>query len=241
MQIFAYTIITIALLWIGYHTIRLIYLGRKAVVFGEKTVKASQTPDRVDLKILIVGDSTAVGVGAQNPRQSLVGRLAADLPQALINNSAINGLNTKALSNILTSIPPNSYDYIIIHTGGIDTISCLPLATTENFLELILRQSKRVARKQIFLVSVNNTGLVPFFPFPLNLLFTYRSRAISKIAAQLCFKYQCVHIPLFLERKDDELAKHPKKYISSDLIHPNDEGYGIWYERIKSVLLPIIQ
>ncbi len=241
MQIFAHIVITIALLWIGYHAIRLTYLGQKAVAFGKKTVKACQTPDHVDSTILIVGDSTAVGVGAQNPRQSLVGRLAADLPRTLINNSAINGLNTKALRTIIASTPSNSYDYVIIHTGGIDTISCTPLATTEKYLDLILQESKRVAKKEIFLISVNNTGLVPFFPSPINFLFTHRSRAISRIAGRLCSKYQCTHIPLFSERNDDELVTNPKKYISSDLIHPNDEGYGIWYNKIKSVLLPKIQ
>jgi lysophospholipase L1-like esterase len=39
-------------------------------------------------------------------------------------------------------------------------------------------------------------------------------------------------VPLFEPRSSDPLVQNPQLF-SGDGIHPNDEGYAVWYGRIK--------
>jgi hypothetical protein len=57
----------------------------------ESAVPYEQKPSRPSRRILVVGDSTGVGVGAGEPRHSLAGMLGASYPDADITNSAVSG------------------------------------------------------------------------------------------------------------------------------------------------------
>lgn len=240
MEYFMFAFGIIGGTWLVFHSLRLLILGGLTIVYGKRTVPVSQTPLQPTTSILVTGDSTAYGVGALDPRNSLAGRLAQDLPRALIKNASQNAINSQTLYELLRPIPSQSYDYLMIHIGGIDTISCRSEARINRSLDHALTEATRIAVKKVFVVSVNNAGLVPFFPFPLNRFFSWRSRHVSAITARSCERHNCIHIPLYAELAKDELSQQPKRYISPDQTHPNDAGYGLWYKKIRAVILPHI-
>lgn len=209
---------------------------------GRNIVPVSQSPDNPIAQILVTGDSTAVGVGALSPECSLVGRLAQDLPTVLIENIASNSMRLSQLHTQLNRLRSmgTSYDYVLIHIGGIDTVSLTPLPRIESNLRKVITLAKSITRHHVIIVSVNNTGLIPLFSFPVNYFLTRRSRKVSKIFSDVCTSTQTVHIPLFAEKEQDELCKNPAQYISPDGIHPNDMGYGLWYKKIRTTTLPLI-
>lgn len=234
-----YIFLAVALSWIVFLLVRIAHFSHRAVEFGKKAQPFTQHRKDAQKKILVIGDSTAVGTGAMYPEYSLVGRLATDLPDVQIINAAQNAMNLKELHASLSphgsEIDP--YQYIIIHIGGMDTITLLPLSIIRKHALASLALAKQIAHKQVFLVSVYNVGTAPIFQFPLNLFFRRRSRRISQLLDTLCQELLVEHIPLYSPEHEDALYKDSKRYFATDGLHPNDEGYGLWYERIRPKLL----
>lgn len=232
----AYIFSTIVIFLILY---RLLLMGLNAyrtIVTGKKTSPFNQIAASGHSRILVVGDSTAYGVGASTADRSVIGLLAQDLPNFTIVNAAENGSKLAQTYQKIMSLPELSFDSVIILTGGIDTISLTSQKTMTDLLQQTIEQLKKVCTNKVFLVSVNNVGATQFFPYPLNLLCTYRSRQITELCGQVASKNQIVHIPLFLEKDQDPFYASPKKFISYDGIHPNDEGYKIWYDKIAPII-----
>lgn len=230
----AITIITILIVSILFEAIRIHLLGRKAVIAGKLTRPVSQKTDFEVGRILVIGDSTSYGTGASKPRHSLVGQLAAGLKDVTIVNASENALSIKQIREKMETLLQDKFDLVMIHAGGMDTVAFTSLRAFEKELKLIFAYTKEMSPKKVFLISVNNTGSVPFFHAPLSQIYTYRSRKISRLCQKMCEDYDAVHIPLFTELSEEPLCKNGKWHISCDKIHPNDEGYRIWYKKINS-------
>jgi lysophospholipase L1-like esterase len=234
--IFYLATITI-LLWIAVQVTRISILARRAVRYGKQTVPVHKTILAPENQVLVIGDSTAFGTGAILQEHSLVGRLAKDLPHTSIINGAKNAMNLNELKTHLEPHEENAYDYVIVHIGGMDTITLLPLSILRQRARISLESAKRVAKRKVFLVSVCNVGAIPFFQYPLNRYFEARSSEISTIFDSLCMELEIEHIPLYQDKKFDPLYKDRHRYFAPDGLHPNDEGYGLWYEKIKPIVV----
>ncbi len=243
-----YTLFTM-LLWVFYGIItgllaiiviqltRLAVLANRAVMYGKQTSPVHKQHEAPKNKVLVIGDSTAFGTGAITKEGSLVGRLAEDLPNSSIVNAAKNAMDLRELNEHLTPHEENAYDYVIVHIGGMDTINLMPLPFVQKRARASLEQAKRVAQKKVFLVSVYNVGTAPFFQYPLNRYFETRSNKISSTFATLCTELDIEHIPLYQEKDTDPLYQDVERYFAPDGLHPNDEGYGLWYNKIKPIVV----
>lgn len=233
MELFLTIVAVLTLLTI----VRYSVLAYRTVAAGKKMSPFSQEPNNTKSRILIVGDSTAYGTGASTPKNSLIGRLAADFPAATIINKAENSRNFSHIRRTLEQIKSEQFDIVMVHAGGIDTITLRPLASIEKDLRAIIIQAKRLGARYTYFISVNNVGVAPFFTLPVKNFFTSRSRQISVLCESVSqSESNVIHIPLFREKDDDPLFKKSKAYFSSDKIHPNDAGYAIWYHMIASKL-----
>ncbi len=224
-----------------FEAIRLIILSRRAVVAGRCAPRANHTPAISTCSILVIGDSTALGTGATKPESTLVGRLAGEFDTATIVNAAQNAMNLATLEKCLNERLQEKYDFVIIHIGGIDTILLTPLKVVRRRLNNCLHTAQKIARKKVILVSVNNAGTSPFFRFPLSRVMSTRSARVSKISHEVTVCNSVLHIPLFAPKSEDPLHSNPDHFFSSDGIHPNDEGYGVWYEKIRQPLVHLIK
>lgn len=207
------------------------HLAKKA---GKKTNPFSQLSDKAQERILVIGDSTSYGVGALDPRNSLVGRLALDKPRAHIENLSQTAMDLKQLASSLKGVRKNSFDTLLIHIGGIDTLSFTSLQKLERHMENVAAEARRLCRGSTILISVNNVGSAPVFQFyPLSRLLTKRSKHMSSFFSDAATKHKMLHVNLYLEKEDDPLPQN--SHYAPDGIHPNDEGYGIWYKKIRDV------
>ena len=214
-------------------------------IIARKTTVVQQPSPNASRHILVIGDSTAYGTGAEKREHSLVGRLARDYPDAHIDNFSENGMSLAKLFKKLNDLPFNrKYDLIMIHIGGIDVISMTPSSRMTILTRQILKRSllllKKPTPKNVVFVSVNNAGCAPAFRFPLDQLFEKRSKKLRDISDKICRDYQATHVALFEEKPDDPLAKDPQSLYAKDGIHPNDNGYGFWYDKVKSHITKII-
>lgn len=224
-------IIILAIVVVAVETIRLSVLGFRSKKLAKETMPATQKAKDEVAKILIVGDSLAYGTGASKPENSLVGRLAKDYTHCTFENRSENGASIKRVMRQLEAAGDQKYTFVIICVGGIDTVSFTRINKVKNQLDQLYQQSKKISAGGVIHLSVNNTGLVPMFRFPLNLLFSYRSQKIANLSQSLSREHQIINVPLYANKDLDPLKWNPR-YYAYDKIHPNDQGYEIWYKNI---------
>lgn len=187
-------------------------------------------------RILFIGDSTGHGTGTSHERYSVVGRLGADFPDAHIENHSKTGLALSQACQILrakaAAKQPEPFDVVIIMVGGINLVYCTPLALVCRMLRSAIAYSKQCGRETV-LISPNNAGLAPLYRFPLARLYQKRAKQFSAIYRDIAHEERIHHVSLFQEHSDQLSANN---LFSPDKAHPNDEGYGLWYNQMKETI-----
>ena len=115
---------------------------------GEEALAADRTwkkkyGDRIDL--LVLGDSIAAGLGAEQPRQTLGARLARKLAKRThravrLHTAAVVGAESSALAGQLAGLPA-SYrpDVAVVIVGGNDVTHRVPVAESVEHLTACVR------------------------------------------------------------------------------------------------------
>lgn len=177
------------------------------------------------LKILVLGDSTAYGTGAENPEGSTAGRLGLLYPEADITNLSVNGLKIAGLLEIIENIDKTKkFDIILIQIGANDIMRFTSMNNISEGIEKLIIRVKEFGDNVIFL-SGGNLGEVPFFPFFLQPLMTQRSLQTSQIYQKLALKEKVNYVDLFHSPIVDMLSGEPSYYYASDLLHLSGPGY----------------
>lgn len=219
-----------------YTILKILFFVRRAISAGKKAIPLSNIFPQARKRILIIGDSTSYGTGATDPKLSLAGRLIQDFPEYEIVNASENGINIKRLYEKLAGLSHERFDMIQIHIGGVDTLSFTRRDTLHTYIQKIYHCAQSMGAEVVVLVSMNNVGALPLFHFPLNRLFDARSERVTKIFQEACQNTTMLHVPLHTHRAHEPLLRDGGKYFSADRLHPNEAGYGIWYEKIKAII-----
>lgn len=185
-----------------------------------------------NLKILIVGDSTAVGTGAHDIHNTISGFLARDFPNTDIINLGVNGSKTSAVLDQLAHVRDTPFNMIIISTGGNDVWAFTRLKTLRSDFIRILREAKRMSEHKVIVLFFGNEGSAPFFPFFLRWLVMGRTDSVLRVFSEVANIEQVPLIELFSDPKENPFVRDPKIYFAQDGLHPNDRGYWEWYKHI---------
>jgi len=182
--------------------------------------------------LLAIGDSLAVGVGAERPEDSVPGRVAAAVPQLTVHNLALCGARLEDLQAQLHAAPRSRYDALLIAAGANDVIRGASLHAAGTALRRLLAQARRRARMVVVLTSAN-VGGAPVLPWVLCRVFTLRSRRMRDLAAHACALHGAHFVDLFAEPSRDLFARDPQRYYGADGLHPSSESYRVCWERIR--------
>lgn len=194
----------------------------------------TKNPD-ARLKIIFLGDSTAVGTGAADPWDSVAGRFGKDYPGAYIVNLGKNGNRVKNLAEEFDPEAYRDFNLVVIQAGGNDILRFTPLKDLEKYLNALLGKAKQ-ASEQVLVLHSGNIGLAPFFPRPFGWIWSYRTQQVREIYRKIAAAHGAVYVDLYAERKDDPFLKDIQKFYAPDFLHASGEGYGIWYEKIREAM-----
>lgn len=200
-------------------------------ILGLKTEPVSR-PGSGGKRILIIGDSTAVGTGASDPRDSIGGRLAHDFPDAEITNVANNGGLIRDLEKQITPLTDRTFDLIIISTGGNDVWHLTRLSKIQEELAKTLPVLKKMSTWKIFFLLYNNIGDAPLFPKIFRGFLTRRCNKVQNIIRSVAYASEIPTIELFNNEKDNPFITNPDGLFAPDGIHPSSDGYRMWYHRM---------
>lgn len=221
----------IVVIWFAYATIKVVprYFASKENV-DKATAFTREDPTRPK-SILVLGDSTAVGVGALSV-QSTAGRVG-DALNANVENYAENGAKISDLEVQFERRKKNAYDLVLVQIGANDVIYFSSLERASNEFEALISRLTSVA-SSVVLLTAGDIGKAPIFPFPISYLYTVRTKQLRGLLKPIAEKNNLIYIDLFT-LPNPFLTDIPK-YYSSDRLHLSGDGYEVWARYILEAI-----
>lgn len=236
MEIFFGFIVVLLIILIGMEALFLAYYGIISKKLSKQTFLFSRENKLAKTTVMVFGDSTAYGTGAEKPEYSVAGRLASDFPHISLLNFAENGIGAKKLTATLEQHANDKADLVIIHIGGIDIFSLTPSKSFTRSFERAVLLARQIAGDHVIILCSENMGTLPFFHFPLSRFYEWQTRRIHRIIRAITKKQNVAYVDLFEETSKSQSAKNTKLYFAKDKIHPSSEGYALWYKKVKEIL-----
>ena len=216
--------------WYLVSTKRLVNVAQK---FEQRNLSAA-------LRILFIGDSVGCSTGASHERYSIPGRLGADFPDAHIENLSEGKMRLSRAVRLLQEVCAKKsapFDIVILLVGGMNIVACTPLWLVRRTLEKAVALSKECGRTMV-LIGPNNTGGVPLYRFPVSNFYALRAREFDILYRNIAKENGVQYVSLFEEHEEVSSGRY---VFSPDKTHPNDEGYGIWYTKIKEIITAALE
>jgi len=187
--------------------------------------------------MLILGDSTAVGVGATLPEESIAGLLAADYPDADIVNVAVSGTRIAgAIAQVQQCLEAGlRFDLALLHVGGNDVVADTPLHQLTDNCDTLLRELARLAIRTAWL-GPPDLGLAPLFPRPYAWVMASRSRAASQVFSAAAARHNVVFVDFSALSHVAYFRKRRRNHFAIDGFHPNSASYKYGYATTRRML-----
>jgi lysophospholipase L1-like esterase len=202
----------------------------QSVELAKRSEPLQQTPADPTLRLLIVGDSTAVGTGASSPQSSIAGLIAQRHPRLLIENRARDGAEFADVAAQLGG--DDRFDIVLIQAGGNDVIGFGGVSTARADIERVAELAQQRG-DVVVLMPAGNVGNSPFFFPPVSWLMTQRSRELHSYVRESAARTGAYYVNLFHESNDDPFAKD-RSLNAIDGLHPSDAGYRAWFDELMS-------
>lgn len=216
---------------IVFTALRMLWFLLKNRTLSKKSIAYSQ-PFAGGKRILVLGDSTAVGAGAENPNLSIAGRLGNDLPTCEIRNLGTNGARTADVLEQIEQVKNEMFDLIIIGVGGNDVWHFTPLGALRQSIMLIADEANRLSNNQTIFLVYSNIGSAPLFPRPLRYFLKKRAEKIRSLFMQISGERGAFAIDLSTEHTNHNNGNSLQAHFAADRIHPSTLAYEEWYKKI---------
>ncbi|GAA2901802.1 SGNH/GDSL hydrolase family protein [Microbacterium esteraromaticum] len=192
------------------------------------------------VRLLMVGDSLAAGLGATKPKETLGGRLARALakqigaPVVLRSVAVVGSESSDLAAQLETLTHEDEVDVAVIVVGGNDVTHRISAVDSARHLtEAIIRLHERGAR--VVVGTCPDLGALRPVPQPLRGLASRLSRRLADVQAEAAERSGAAHVslrrtvgPLFFDE--------PEQMFSLDRFHPSALGY----RRTADALLPAV-
>ncbi len=184
--------------------------------------------------ILILGDSTGYGTGADKSTDSIAGRIGRDSPSYSIKNNSKNGRTIGGLVSVAETLE-GDYALILLQIGGNDILQKRSKEEVKKELITIIGSlTKRT--EHIVMMSAGNVGGAPVFSGAEAQVYEELTREFRAMFLDVAEGTPLTYVDLFKEPAEDQFIDDPDTYLSIDGLHPSSTGYGLWYESLYPVL-----
>ena len=207
-----------------------VWVRHRAQLLPEpKGSRSGTLGDGPPLRLLILGDSSAAGVGAQTQSEGLSGQLVARLAaryQVTWQLEASTGETTRTALERVQVMQPQIFDCAVIVLG----VNDVTRATTK--AQFIARQSTlwQLLQDRFGVRQILSSGVPPMHKFPLLpqplawALGRQAARLDAGLAALAATSSGATHLPMSLPQ---ELGM-----AASDGFHPSPKTYAMWAETL---------
>lgn len=186
-------------------------------------------PDGVPLRLALLGDSGAAGLGADQPADTPGALLAADLAASsgrpvildvlAVTGSCSRDLDAQVARAILT--PPH---LAVIMVGANDIIHWVPVRQAAGQLALAVERL-HAAGARVVVGTCPDLGALPFVPQPLRALAGWRSGNLAAAQQAVVEAAGGVAVPLAAQLRSAFTGN--RSMLCSDGFHPSAAGYRV--------------
>lgn len=181
-----------------------------------------------DLRLLILGDSGAAGVGAESQDDALSGRLTGELAQDFRVSWTViarSGATTAGTSRHLARrqvTESNEFDVVAISLGGNDVSARRPVVLwMHDIREVVSLLRSQFGVRHILLSGLPPMHAFPAFPQPLRWFLGATARKFdAALARWAATQPDCEHVPLSFSGDD--------RLLAPDGLHPGPMLYEQW-------------
>ncbi len=184
--------------------------------------------------MLVLGDSTAVGVGADRPEESVPGRVAAFIGATHVENYAVSGAGVEELPLQIKQAKNDSYSLVLIQVGANNILSFNNPKKIAPQLADILKTLPKA--EKVVVLCAGNVGGATIFPRFVRFIHTRLTLKYHELFAKVVAEAGGVYVNLYEPRAKDPFLQDPERYLAADGLHPSSEGYGLWFEKVKAAL-----
>jgi lysophospholipase L1-like esterase len=181
-------------------------------------------------RLLVLGDSTAVGTGVEQMADAVAGQLARRLPQSVAwravgrNGATAADVHAEFLAEALAE----PADIAVVLVGWNDALRLRPAAEfRENLAAVLDALHERNPDARIVLVAPPVFSRFASMPQPLRFALGAHASGLSRVAAKIAAERGVAFVPGF-----------DGVHVASDGFHPDATGYGGIAERIGARLGP---
>lgn len=183
-------------------------------------------------QVLLLGDSTALGVDSGDPLSGIPHCIASDFPHSRVTVKAGDAMHVHDLAR---QFPRDSrvYDVLLIMCGGPDVLHFTPLRR----ISRILRQVIALARERSPLVIVANgthLGAAPLRHWPVESLLSSRARRVADIFRRVCQESDVKFVDFTFPKEIDPFAQDPGRFFDCQGMRPSAQAYSLCYRLIRS-------
>lgn len=188
------------------------------------------------LRLLILGDSAAAGVGVETQQQALSGQLVQQLSQHYQVHwrleASTGHTSEEVIERIKSQIEPQPYDVVVTSVGVNDVTRLVSPKKWIGLQQQLLQQIRhKFQPKLILLTSVPPMHLFSALPQPLRWHLGSYVQAMNKALAELLkANPECVQITLPLEQGQGDIP------LANDGFHPSAEVYQAWATLLAGVV-----
>lgn len=224
-------------IFLGYIVYQGVFFYGKLRVSKELAARATPyTKDEAprEKRVLVLGDSTAVGVGAE-PKASLASLLAEHIGAGIVENYAVSGARARDLMAQAERRKHDAYDVILIQAGANDIIQGGNLDSAITDIANVVESLQPYA-KQVLVLTAGDVGAATFFPKPLRVWYHARTLTWHDRTEQAIYEAGGTYVNLYKPSRIDPFVKEPAVYLAADGLHPTAKGYALWFKEVIEVL-----
>lgn len=204
-------------------------------VAGEYISGEGLSAKRETLTLLIIGDSSAAGVGVDHQEHALSGYLTASLAKKFSVKWQLIAKTGYTSANIIQALqhhqrPFDHIDYVLIAIGVNDVTSFTGSKRWQkNLITLIERLERQFQTKNIIFSALPPMHLFTALPQPLRWLLGARAKYLNQQMASIIRSKPACHL-LHAELPFSE------QYLADDKFHPSQAAYKLWAEQAAQLM-----
>ena len=186
------------------------------------------------LRLLVIGDSSAAGVGVPTQDQALLGQVSQRLAQvATVRYRLVarTGAKTGEVLSWLDDLPEPAYDVVVLAMGVNDVTKGVSLRRwLRQKAELIDRFTRDFGARHVVVSGLPPVHQFPLLPQPLRWVLGRQAMRFDRhLRALVASRPQCHSV-----RVNVDLGTHN---MSPDGFHPGPDVYAAWAETICASLM----
>jgi lysophospholipase L1-like esterase len=187
------------------------------------------------LRLAVLGDSTAAGLGVAAPQDTVAGVVGSSLSAAVGRPVAVDGLGVSGaragdLSPQVSRALLHHPDVAMILIGPNDVTHLGSTSSVRADVADAVRRL-RASGAAVVVGSCADMGSATAFHQPLRVVSAWRGRAIGRAARAGAAAEGALVVDIGAET-GPAFRADPQRYLSADEFHPSAEGYRLWADAL---------